>query len=186
MYSAAPARSAPGSSAGIRRSTTASTVRHLVFVQPDRHQFKQGRRGKATVTSAAESSSGLSGRPGSGARGRPDPMVVRSASPRDLYTRIRPRLDRSLDLIAGLTLLVIAVPEQFATSRFAGMPAATALWAFVAATVAFFLLGSTRSSPSGPTPRSRRFLPRRSPTSQSPDRRRRSLSHRSPLSLLAG
>jgi sulfate permease, SulP family len=48
------------------------------------------------------------------------------------------------DLIAGLTLLVIAVPEQLATSRLAGMPAATALWAFVAATVAFFLLGSSR------------------------------------------
>ena len=48
------------------------------------------------------------------------------------------------DLIAGLTLLVIAVPEQLATSRLAGMPAATGLWAFVAATVAFFFLGSSR------------------------------------------
>lgn len=48
------------------------------------------------------------------------------------------------DVLAGITLLVIAVPEQLATSRLAGMPAATALWAFVAATVAFFLLGSSR------------------------------------------
>ena len=46
--------------------------------------------------------------------------------------------------MAGMTLLVIAVPEQLATSRLAGMPAATALWAFVAATVAFFLLGSSK------------------------------------------
>src|SRR5580704_17215068 len=48
------------------------------------------------------------------------------------------------DVMAGITLLVIAVPEQVATSRLAGMPAATALWAFVAATVAFFLFGSSR------------------------------------------
>jgi SulP family sulfate permease len=49
------------------------------------------------------------------------------------------------DVIAGLTLLVIAVPEQLATSRLAGMPAATALWAFVAATIAFFLFGSSKT-----------------------------------------
>ncbi len=49
------------------------------------------------------------------------------------------------DLLAGITLLVIAVPEQLATSRLAGMPAATALWAFVAATIAFFLLGSSKT-----------------------------------------
>ena len=50
----------------------------------------------------------------------------------------------SKDAMAGMTLLVITVPEQLATSRLAGMPAATALWAFVAATVAFFLLGSSK------------------------------------------
>jgi SulP family sulfate permease len=50
----------------------------------------------------------------------------------------------SADLLAGMTLLVIAVPEQLATSRLAGMPAATALWAFVAATFAFFLFGSSK------------------------------------------
>ncbi|MFZ0666171.1 MAG: SulP family inorganic anion transporter [Acidimicrobiales bacterium] len=48
------------------------------------------------------------------------------------------------DLLAGMTLLVIAVPEQLATSRLADMPAATALWAFVAATFAFFLFGSSK------------------------------------------
>lgn len=46
-------------------------------------------------------------------------------------------------MIAGLTLLVIAVPEQLATSRLAEMPPATALWAFVAATSAFFLFGAS-------------------------------------------
>jgi SulP family sulfate permease len=46
------------------------------------------------------------------------------------------------DLVAGLTLLVIAVPEQLATSRLAGMPPITGFYAFVAGTVAFALLGS--------------------------------------------
>ena len=46
------------------------------------------------------------------------------------------------DLVAGLTLLVIAVPEQLATSRLAGMPPITGFYAFVAGTVVFALLGS--------------------------------------------
>src|SRR5271168_3309071 len=46
------------------------------------------------------------------------------------------------DLLAALTLLVIAVPEQLATSRLAGMPPITGFYAFVAGTVAFALLGS--------------------------------------------
>jgi SulP family sulfate permease len=46
------------------------------------------------------------------------------------------------DLLAGLTLLAIAVPEQLATSRLAGMPPITGLYVFVAGTVAFALLGS--------------------------------------------
>jgi sulfate permease, SulP family len=46
------------------------------------------------------------------------------------------------DLVAGLTLLVIAVPEQLATSRLAGMPPVTGFYAFVAGTVVFALLGS--------------------------------------------
>jgi SulP family sulfate permease len=48
----------------------------------------------------------------------------------------------SADLLAGLMLLVIAVPEQLATSRLAGMPAITGFYAFVAGTVVFALLGS--------------------------------------------
>jgi sulfate permease, SulP family len=46
------------------------------------------------------------------------------------------------DLVAGVTLLVIAVPEQLATSRLAGMPPITGFYAFIAGTVVFALLGS--------------------------------------------
>ena len=46
------------------------------------------------------------------------------------------------DMLAALTLLVIAVPEQLATSRLANMPPITGLYAFVAGTIAFALLGS--------------------------------------------
>ncbi|MHB8681053.1 MAG: SulP family inorganic anion transporter [Acidimicrobiales bacterium] len=46
------------------------------------------------------------------------------------------------DAIAALTLLVIAVPEQLATSRLAGMPPITGLFAFVAGTVLFAVAGS--------------------------------------------
>jgi len=46
------------------------------------------------------------------------------------------------DLLACVTLLVIAVPEQLATSRLAGMPPITGLYVFVAASVAFAVFGS--------------------------------------------
>src|SRR3984885_2369834 len=48
----------------------------------------------------------------------------------------------SADVAGGMTLLVIAVPEQLATSRLAGMPPITGFYAFVAGTVLFALLGS--------------------------------------------
>jgi SulP family sulfate permease len=47
------------------------------------------------------------------------------------------------DLIAAITLLVIAVPEQLATSRLAGMPPITGLYAFIAGSVVFALLGTS-------------------------------------------
>jgi high affinity sulfate transporter 1 len=47
------------------------------------------------------------------------------------------------DLLAGITLLVIAVPEQLATSRLAGMPPITGFYAFAAGTLLFALLGSS-------------------------------------------
>ncbi len=48
----------------------------------------------------------------------------------------------SADLVAGLTLLSIAIPEQLATSRLAGMPPITGFYAFIAGTVLFALIGS--------------------------------------------
>jgi MFS superfamily sulfate permease-like transporter len=54
-----------------------------------------------------------------------------------------------LDLMAGLTLAAIAVPEQIATARLAGLPAWTGLLAFVAATLAFVALGSSRRLSAG-------------------------------------
>ncbi len=48
------------------------------------------------------------------------------------------------DVLAGLTLLAIAVPEQMATARLAGMPAAAGLYAFVVGSALFALLGPDR------------------------------------------
>src|SRR6185437_8460051 len=46
------------------------------------------------------------------------------------------------DVLAAVTLLAMAVPEQLATSRLAGMPPVTGFYAFVAGSVLFALLGS--------------------------------------------
>lgn len=48
------------------------------------------------------------------------------------------------DALAALTLLAIAVPEQLATSRLAGMPPLTGFYAFVAGGIGFALLGASR------------------------------------------
>jgi len=45
------------------------------------------------------------------------------------------------DVLAGLTLVAIAVPEQMATSRLAGMPPAAGLYAFLAGSLVFAVLG---------------------------------------------
>jgi sulfate permease, SulP family len=47
------------------------------------------------------------------------------------------------DLTAAVTLLVIAVPGQLATSRLAGMPPITGFYAFIAGSVVFTLLGAS-------------------------------------------
>jgi sulfate permease, SulP family len=47
------------------------------------------------------------------------------------------------DLIAAVTLLVIAVPGQLATSRLAGMPPITGFYAFIAGSIVFALLGAS-------------------------------------------
>jgi SulP family sulfate permease len=49
------------------------------------------------------------------------------------------------DLVAALALAAVAIPEQMATARLAGVPAATGLLVFVAGSCGFFLLGSNRS-----------------------------------------
>jgi sulfate permease, SulP family len=45
------------------------------------------------------------------------------------------------DVVAGLTLVAIAVPEQIATARLAFMPAAAGLYAFIAGSALFAVLG---------------------------------------------
>jgi high affinity sulfate transporter 1 len=48
------------------------------------------------------------------------------------------------DLIAGVTLVAIAVPEQLATAHLAGMPVVAGLYAFLAAVLLFAFIGSNR------------------------------------------
>ena len=45
-------------------------------------------------------------------------------------------------LLAGITLLAIAIPEQLATAQLAGVPAFTAMIAFIGATLVFSFVGS--------------------------------------------
>jgi MFS superfamily sulfate permease-like transporter len=45
------------------------------------------------------------------------------------------------DVMAGLTLVAIAVPEQMATAGLVGAPTVVGLYAFVAGSVAFAVLG---------------------------------------------
>jgi SulP family sulfate permease len=52
------------------------------------------------------------------------------------------RTNFSGQLLAGITLLAIAIPEQLATSQLAGVPAFTAMIAFITATLVFFVIGS--------------------------------------------
>ncbi len=48
------------------------------------------------------------------------------------------------DLTAAATLLAIAIPEQIATSKLAGMPPRAGLYAFIAGSIAIAIFGSTR------------------------------------------
>ena len=62
-----------------------------------------------------------------------------------LVTPARARFGRAslgIESLAALALLIIAVPEQLATARLAGMPPITGFYAFVAGTAAFAFLGS--------------------------------------------
>jgi MFS superfamily sulfate permease-like transporter len=48
------------------------------------------------------------------------------------------------DLIAGVVLAAIAIPEQLATARLAGFPLEAGLYAFAAGTIAFAVFGTNR------------------------------------------
>jgi SulP family sulfate permease len=48
------------------------------------------------------------------------------------------------DIIAGITLVAIAIPEQMATAQLAGMPVQTGLYAFIAGGLAIAIFGSSR------------------------------------------
>jgi MFS superfamily sulfate permease-like transporter len=52
------------------------------------------------------------------------------------------RANMSGQILAGVTLLAIAIPEQLATSQLAGVPAFTAMIAFITATLVFVVVGS--------------------------------------------
>ena len=52
------------------------------------------------------------------------------------------RANFSGQMLAGITLLAIAIPEQLATSQLAGVPAFTAMIAFITASLVFFVIGS--------------------------------------------
>lgn len=60
-----------------------------------------------------------------------------------LFARYRPAWLWS-DLIAGLLLAAIAIPEQMATARLGGMPAQTGVYAFAAGSLAFAAFGVNR------------------------------------------
>jgi sulfate permease, SulP family len=53
------------------------------------------------------------------------------------------------DLLAGVTLAAIAIPEQMATARLGGFPPQIGFFAFVAGSLAFAMFGSSRFVSSG-------------------------------------
>src|SRR5580704_4328320 len=52
--------------------------------------------------------------------------------------------DMGHDLVAALAVAAVAIPEQMATARLAGMPATAGLLVFVAGSLGFYFLGSNR------------------------------------------
>jgi MFS superfamily sulfate permease-like transporter len=74
---------------------------------------------------------------------RPPRIAERVVSGRMLESiRQLPRSSYRVELIAGLTLLAIAIPEQLATAQLAEVPPFLALLAFLAATLVFATIGS--------------------------------------------
>ncbi|MGC2485332.1 MAG: SulP family inorganic anion transporter [Acidimicrobiales bacterium] len=60
---------------------------------------------------------------------------------RDIFRGVT-RANYAGQILAGVTLIAIAIPEQLATSQLAGVPAFLALIAFITATLVFVLVGS--------------------------------------------
>src|ERR1700677_667070 len=48
------------------------------------------------------------------------------------------------DVLAGLTLVAVALPSQMATARLADLPAVVGLYAFIAGSLLFAVLGPNR------------------------------------------
>ena len=88
------------------------------------------------LNTSANRSSGWNGRT-SPYRHEPDRVIL--ASLRGFRLAWVPN-----DLLAGLMLAAIAIPEQIATARLAGMPAQTGLYAFAAGSLAFAVFGANR------------------------------------------
>jgi len=63
------------------------------------------------------------------------------------------------DLIAGLTLAAIAIPEQMATARLGGFSPQIGFFAFMAGSLGFAMLGGNRFCPVARIPPSRRSSP---------------------------
>lgn len=53
------------------------------------------------------------------------------------------------DVVAGITLAAVAIPEQMATARLGGLAPQIGFFAFIAATLAFVVFGSSRQVSSG-------------------------------------
>ena len=83
---------------------------------------------------------------GHGSTRHPAPRtpVARRVATRGLSDLFRgvTRASAPHEVLAGVTLLAIAIPEQLATSQLAGVPAFLAMIAFIAATLAFTIVGS--------------------------------------------
>jgi MFS superfamily sulfate permease-like transporter len=69
-----------------------------------------------------------------------------TSRPRLLFASLAGYAARDLrpDLAAGLTLAAIAIPEQMATARLAGLPPEIGFFAFVAGAIAFAVFGASR------------------------------------------
>jgi MFS superfamily sulfate permease-like transporter len=60
------------------------------------------------------------------------------------------------DLVAGVVLAAILVPQGMAYAQLAGLPAATGLYTTIACLVGYAIFGPSRVLVLGPTPPSRR------------------------------